>query len=147
MAVGGPDAIMQRILVGERAFSESLPRKASPDVVLLTEPGQHNIIVTSNVMAAVSTNGLLVDVPGAAISLYKVREKYDMLDQTWAALVWVVDVEGFVSLRAFKGSLLNKMAAAWVVDKVVLSGPPGDPFDPAEVRAATLRIISQGRDP
>ena len=74
--------------------------------------------------------------------VHEFADKGVVCGQTWAAMCLVVDHEGSVTMRGFKGSVFNKLSSAVRSELVVSGGQPGSQWRPSEVRSAA-RILLQ----
>ena len=89
-------------------------------------------------LAETQRSGSLVDVPGGYMIVHDFAGKGVVCGQTWAAMCLVVDHEGSVSMRGFKGSVFNKLSSAVRSELVVSGGQPGSQWRPSEVRSAAI---------
>ena len=103
-----------------------LPTGPNPDVRMFIDD-RRAIPVSTGVIETVDKSGMLVDCPGGLLVVHEVAAKGQdyRLTQTWSVLCFLVAPSGKVTLRAFKGSLFNKLASSARVDLVVQSGAPG----------------------
>ena len=85
------------------------------------------IPVSTGVLECAEKSGVLVDCPGGLLVVHELAAKGQdkRVEQTWSVSCLLVSPAGKVTVRAFKGSLFNRIASAARVDLVVQSGAPG----------------------
>ena len=105
------DGVVGPLRTDAFVFSGELPRGANPDVAMFVTD-RRPIPVGAAALAETQRSGSLVDVPGGYMIVHDFAGKGVVCGQTWAAMCLVVDHEGSVSMRGFKGSVFNKLSSA-----------------------------------
>ena len=131
------DGVVGPLRTDAFVFSGELPRGANPDVAMFVTD-RRPIPVGAAALAETQRSGSLVDVPGGYMIVHDFAGKGVVCGQTWAAMCLVVDHEGSVSMRGFKGSVFNKLSSAVRSELVVSGGQPGSQWRPSEVRMAAM---------
>ena len=104
----------------ESDWSEALcPQSAKADTKFFIRE-RRLIPVTRGVLQATSKGGDLVDLAGGEMVVLDHRPVKDILEKTWVALCVVANADGSaITFRAFRGSIMEKIALAARVDLVV----------------------------